>query len=294
MMFPNFYSVLMILLLLSAVNRCDVRKQDSQLAAALTIQRDCDWRTCEISGSSLTCDGHERVCDMYRNQCVAVCKSGDCCKGVNCPAGTVCVPGLGRCGIPAGTACYDLGMDWWTARDVDVSPDSILDKPSLVTFELVNQQLTPVYIKSVYGKSIQIGISTIYCNEKRELRMGENSYCPTPCPQQGPVEEFDCGKPPATARVIPAGKSTEMYWSGQEEVGQWRSCNQQRPTYCVIPKTTLPGNYTVEICAHPTLKNGRVDPSVKHQWLDGVLSGNEICREVQFEYPAPDKVRILF
>jgi hypothetical protein len=294
MMLPIYHSVLVFGFLLSIADSCNKLETDSQRMSVLMKQRDCNWRNCEINGGALACKDKEQACDMYRNQCVAVCKSGDCCNGVVCPKGTVCVPGLGRCGIQAGMGCYDMGMDWWTERDVDISIKPCLEKPSQVTFLIINQQATSLYFKSVYGKSIQMNLWVKQCNNKQRLRLGENNFCPTPCPEQGPIEEFDCGRPPEIATVIPAGKSMNMFWSGQEEVGLWRSCNKQRPKYCVTPKTTMPGTYVIEICAYPQLQSGRADPSVPNQWLDGILNGDTICKEVQFEYPSLEAVKIIF
>jgi hypothetical protein len=252
------------------------------------------WRQCELDEGPLHC-GPDLDCDMFRNQCVRHCAGGDCCGGVSCPEPSLCVRSLGRCGNPAGTACFDLGTTWWTGRDVAAGTPAPAGSAKTVRFVVHNQRSTPLYFQSTTNQQlVRFDLYGPYGDSERRLELAENHFCSSPCPAQGPVLEVDCGRPPRFVQGIPAGAAAGFSWSGNEEVWNLRVCDGQGGRYCQVTRASLPGRYTVEVCAHTAIEGGTAAAGDDKRLEGAVLAGERDCRRVTFTYPTPAPVDIDF
>lgn len=256
--------------------------------------QDCDWRKCEISEGPLACARSDHACDMYRNRCVPICTDDDCCDGVDCPEGTVCVPALGRCGIPAGEGCYDLGTDWWSGRDIPPERRPILEEAVPAVFEVYNDGETPLYLVSTLEHEARFDLYMTHCGRMRKLPLEVNHFCPTLCPEQGPPMEIDCDQPPSIMQRLPAGERLIINWSGLEQVGMWRICGASSVKYCLVDRVTLPGTYTLEICAYTSVEGGRPHADDPNWLIMANSAGERQCLQVKFQHPMTAPIVIRF
>lgn len=256
--------------------------------------RNCEWRKCEIGEGPLACEGSDQVCDMYRNQCVPVCQGSDCCTGVDCPEGTVCVPRVGRCGIPVGQDCYDMGTEWWSGRDIPPDQHPVLENPAPAVFVVQNDGDGPLYFESTLRQPVRFDLHLQYCGRIQKLELAENHFCPTLCPDQGPAVEVDCGKPPQIVQCLPVGEHMSVAWSGLEQVGMRRICDTPPGQFCLVNRLTLPGTYTVEICAYTNVEGGQPDADDPNRLIRGRPAGERQCLQVEFQHPTTAPVVIRF
>lgn len=248
-------------------------------------------RTCEIAEGPQACPSGQ-ACDMYRNRCVPVCSGGDCCAGVECPEGTVCVPALGRCGIPAGEGCYDLGTGWWSGRDVPPEQRSAAAKAAPAVFEILNEGASPLYLVATVTHEIRFDLYAGPVSHSHKLPLSVNHFCPTLCPETGPPVEIDCDQPVPMMRRLPAGQQLTIRWPGLEQVGVWRYCEPTSVKYCFADRATVPGQYTLEICAYTRYAGGRPHPNDPNRLLDARPAGEKQCRQVSFEHPTAGPITI--
>ncbi len=252
----------------------------------------CEWRRCEIEAGPLNCHDQGQVCDMFRNRCVDVCQGPGCCARVHCPEGAVCMPLVGRCGVPAGAECHDLGTSWWTGRDLPPRPQGPLQAPVSVTFEVRNDTLGPLYFESMLNTPLYFNLYARDCGRERKLELPENHFCPTRCPEQGPVMERDCAMPPRIFRRLAAGQSMSLIWSGSEEVGMRRQCGDRPSQFCRVDRVTVSGTYSVEVCAYEGVSGGRPYDDNPDQLIMATAVGVPHCRRVQFRHPEMNTVTV--
>ncbi|HMC98229.1 MAG TPA: hypothetical protein VKG92_11275, partial [Flavobacteriales bacterium] len=216
---------------------------------------------------------------------------GDPCKGVTCPPGTVCVPGMGRCGIPIGGDCYDLGSAWWTGRDnQDLAPGET-HAPTPSTFVLINDGAAPLYLRSILNKPARFDVLLSQGDSLRQLALPENLFCPTPCPAQGPVMEVDCGAPPRGMYRLMPGARIELQWMGRELARAQRIC-AEHVQYCYTGHNTVPGRYIVEVCSYAAATQGTPRPKNPDQLDDAEPVGVPACEQVAFDHPAAEPVEV--
>ena len=271
----------------------DYRGIVSEPADDSTTLPDCDWRRCEISGT-FRCDETESVCDMYRNLCVPLCTGNNCCDNADCPEGTVCITALGCCGIPSGEGCYDLGTEWWSGRDIQLLRPADLKEAIPAVFEVYNDGMEPLYFISSPELDIRFDLYLLQCRQLKELPLEVNQFCATLCPEQGPPMETDCDQPPSIMHRLPAGGHLTIIWSGMEQVGMWRFCKSLPLRYCKVDRVTLPGIYTLEICAYPTAEGGRPYTGNPDLLLMAKPAGERKCFRARFQHPSTTPVVIRF
>lgn len=252
------------------------------------------WRRCELDNGPLRC-GPELACDMFRNRCIAPCADGDCCEGVVCPSPSVCAQTVGRCGTPAGPRCFDMGTTWWTGRDVSSRASMAASAPQPVMFVVHNRRGSPLYFQSTaHQQLIRFDLYVSYGDGERRLELAENHFCPSPCPAHGPHLELDCGRPSRFVERVPAGADVGFSWSGTEEIWNLRVCAQPAGRYCQVTRFSLPGSYSVEVCAHTAIEGGDPTTEDHNRLAEALLSGERECRRVAFDYPALAPVDIHF
>lgn len=255
----------------------------------------CGWRRCEIDDDTpLRCTEAGQVCDMFRNRCVAECEGDDCCAGTSCPPGTACAPAVGRCGVPAGSGCFDMGTTWWTGRDLPPDPRAVAEEPSPVTFELVNGGDVSLYFAATWHQPVRFDLFQDFCGREQKLEIPENHFCTTPCPPQGIPRRLDCRRPPPTATRLFAGETLRVFWSGTEEVRTRRICEPAESGSCEALRGTLPGTYTVEVCAYTEVIGGRASADDPGRRIGATLAGERLCRRVGFVHPAVAPIKIHF
>lgn len=250
--------------------------------ASRPTRTDTEWRHCAIEGA-LVCPRNEQ-CDMLRNRCVPVCEGNDCCHDVHCPTGSECVKIDGRCGIPVGDQCFDMGTSWWTGRDVPTD-QSLTTIPLPVDFTVSNNSSRPLYFITLQGRPIRFEIYDLESGPERKLELAENHYCPNPCPTQGPARERDCEPPLYEVRPLPPAGHISMVWSGKEEVGMQRLCEKNTAGFCMVSRVTQPGLYAVEVCA-----TAEILPVEKIQTMQ---KDKLKCWRTLFTHPTADKITIL-
>lgn len=251
-------------------------------------------RKCELDGP-LACPGAGQICDMYRNECVDERQGESACDGVDCPPGTVCVPGVGRCGVPAGDGCFDMGTMWWTGRDLPPDGRQPLESPLPVLFSIENQSDAPLYIVTMLGRTVRFDLLQNDRGEMRTLDLAENHFYPTLCPAAGPAREIDAGRPPDILQGIPSGQRVSVEWAGSEQVGMRRICDGRSPgQFCYVDRTTVPGTYSVEVCAYSGFSGGSPDPKDANRLIGARPAGERQCLRVEFEYPTVEPVRLSF
>jgi hypothetical protein len=255
---------------------------------------DCEWRKCAIGDGSLKCKADDQACDMFRNQCVPDCQGTDCCSGVDCPEGTVCVPGIGRCGIPVGQGCYDMGTEWWTGRDIPDDRFRDFVNPAPAVFVLYNDGKVPIYFESGLNLLVRFNLFLQYCGRIYKLEIPENHFCPDPCPDQGSPMEIDCGKPPRIAQCLPVGEHVSMQWSGLEQVIMWRICDNLPIKSCLVDRVTVPGIYTIEVCAYKSISGGKPDAANPNRMIGATLTGECERLRLDFQHPATGPLMIRF
>lgn len=254
--------------------------------------QDCIWRKCEISEGPLSCEQEDHACDMYRNQCIPICEKEDCCDSVDCPEGTVCVPALGLCGIPAGEGCYDLGTDWWSGRDIPPERRAVPEEAKPAVFEVFNDSEKPLYLISTPEHKVRFDLYLNHCGRMLKLPLAVNHFCPTLCPEQGPPMEIDCDQPLPIMQRLPAGERLTISWSGLEQVGMWRFCDTLSVKYCMVDRVTLPGEYTLEICVYTEIEGGQPDDNNLNRIIGSMPAGESRCFHVDFGHPTSDSVAI--
>jgi hypothetical protein len=256
--------------------------------------QDCDWRKCEISEGPLRCAQSGHICDMYRNMCLPICIDGHCCDSVKCPEGTVCVPSLGCCGIPAGEDCYDLGTDWWSGRDIRSKLTAVLVEPVPAVVKMRNDGEAAVYLVSTLEYEIRFDLYMTHCGQMRKLPLAVNHFCPTLCPEEGPPIEIDCGPSSPIMQRLPPGEQMIIHWSGLEQVGMWRICGASSVRYCMVDRVTLPGVYTLEICAYTDVDGGYPDANAPNRLIMAKPAGERRCLRVEFHHPTTTPIVIRF
>ena len=274
------------------IKSCETVEAEQRISTIDSLR--CDWRVCEISYGDFSCKNPGEICDMYRNTCVQKCESGDCCEELNCPQGTTCVPGTRRCGVPVGNNCFDMGLEWWTGRDIASTENRHIIEPKPVIFTVYNQRNSPLYFEMVPDKDVKFDLFTEQCSVEKKLEVPENHFCPTPCPESGPIFEIDCGPPLEKSKILLSGNQMQLSWSGKEEVGMWRICDQKPQKYCLTSKTSLPGTYKVKICAFENTEGGRPDPSNPSLLIDSRPKGDPQCITKTFQYPAQSQIEVYF
>ena len=246
----------------------------------------CAAPRCEIEAGPLACSAGQ-FCDMYRNQCVAPREGPDRCAGVECPRGSACVPLVGRCGAPAGPACYDMGTTWWTGRDQPSGqPGSEERTPAPVVIEVHNTGAAPIYFDASWQQPPRFDVIGVFCGRERRLDIPENEFCPCRCPREGPPRCGDCSQPPPAVQRLNPGAKTTVKWSGAEAVGTRRICDQPQGAFCTQNRAALPGAYTLEVCAYPGATAGQPDSRTPGRLRGATPTGQRECRRVRFEAPA--------
>jgi len=254
----------------------------------------CTGRACELDEGPLDCAGAGQICDMFRNRCVPPCEGPQCCAGVRCPAGSACAPAVGRCGVPAGQGCFDMGTTWWTGRDIPTDPRQEAARPSPVAIEVQNGSSAPIYFDSTWQQPLRFDLYQAACGRERRLELAENHFCPCPCPNEGPPRCRDCGRPPPSVQRLRPGEKLRIQWSGSEEVWSRRICDKPQGEMCLAPRRTLPGVYTLEVCAYTDVAGGRPDKQDADRLALATPAGARQCRRVEFRYPATTAVIIRF
>ncbi len=252
---------------------------------------DCHGRNCELEGFG-ACPKPYEVCDIFRNKCVPKCEGEKCCDNVRCPPGTVCVPGIGRCGKPAGEGWYDIGSAWWTGRDIKAGDDLILLQARPVDFKIMNDKKHPIYFTATVTQPGRFDLFVQYCGASRKLEIAENHFCPTLCPAEGPVMEVDCGSPQQLVTQLLHEQHLILTWSGQEQVGNRRIGNGPLGQFCYFNYVTLAGNYTFQVCYAEDMESGKAHQSIPNRFVGAKIKGEQKCQKLNFLYPSSSVVEV--
>jgi hypothetical protein len=218
----------------------------------------------------------------------------DCDSGGRCPEGWVCVPGIGRCGVPVGQGCYDMGTEWWTGRDIPPDKQKSSVNPARVSFNVYNDGNVPIYFESSISYPALFNLYLNRGGRTYKLELPGNHFCPNLCPGQGPPMDLDCGKPPRVAQCLPPGKQLSIDWSGLEQVIMRRVCNNLPVKTCYVDRITIPGTYIIEICAYTDISGGKPDAADPDRLVGAMPTGQCKCLRVEFQHPAIAPVNIRF
>jgi hypothetical protein len=188
-----------------------------------------------------------------------------------------------------------MGTTWWTGRDVPRDAPQSVESPTPVRFDLHNDGVSPLYFESTMDQQlIGFDLYAQYRDRERKLELAENHFCPSHCPERGPAREVDCGRPPRFAQRVPAGETVSFSWSGAEEIWNLRVCDRPQGQYCQVTRVTLPGTYTVEVCAHTDIEGGEPTAEGRNRLVTATLSGERHCRRVEFKHPTSSPVDLRF
>lgn len=203
------------------------------------------------------------VCDMYRDECIAVCNDADCCTSIKCPPGTACISGTGRCGIPRGEGCYDLGESWWTGRDSSVEERGSTE-PQPLTFLIRNDRDVPIYLVLNQLRQPRFDLTVESCDKSISLDIPENVFCPIVCTPSGLAMEVDCGPPRISVYKLMPGEQVSTAWSGLERVETKRWCTNKEQT-CHTDYPSIAADYLVKVSAYLSVIGGYQDVNEKHR-----------------------------
>ncbi len=177
-----------------------------------------------------------------------------------------------------------MGALWWSGRGLGGVSEGAAGP---VTFQVHNQGGTPMRLQAVFGGQPFKATVRPQGDGEHVLLLPENTWCPTPCPGQGPVPEHDCARPPEVSLQLQPGEKAESTWEGLELVTRVRACDGGLGAYCQEAVASLPGAYTVEICGVPVAQEDGAPP------LAGTApdGGSEpVCGAVDFALPAAGPV----
>lgn len=248
---------------------------------------------CEIDEGPLAC-GDDWVCDVFRGRCVAPCEGARCCEGVICPPGSVCAAVAGRCAAPAGAGCFNLGTTWWTGRDAPPDARGASREATPRQIEIRNDGVAPLYFDVTGGQSVRFDILKTERGRVRHLELGENHFCPCQCPAEGPPRCRDCGPPQPSVRRLSPGGRVRVAWSGDEQPWTRRACEKPPGEMCLEVHASLPGTYTLEVCAHTSVADREPDGREADRLWNAKVAGERRCRRVDFSHPGTSPIVVRF
>lgn len=187
-----------------------------------------------------------------------------------------------------------MGTAWWTGRDLTPPAADSAFEPTPAVFRVRNIGDEPLYFESTMLLPVRFDLLQRYCGRLQKLELPENHFCPTLCPDEGPAQERDCGRPPRIMQRLPPGEDTAVGWSGTEQVGLRRMCDGPPGQFCLVNRVTVPGTYTLEVCAFTGVAGGRPDPNDPNRLMDATPAGIHLCRRIEFRYPTRRPVEIQF
>jgi len=92
-------------------------------------------------------------------------------------------------------------------------------------------------------------------------------------------------------QCLPAGEDMSFNWSGLEQVGMWRICGASPPRYCFVSRVTMPGTYTLEICAYAEIEGGQPDADAPLRLVGASPAGD--CRRLEVEFRQPTSTPVI-
>lgn len=161
-----------------------------------------------------------------------------------------------------------------------------------IRIRIVNRGEAPLFIPTVDG-----GGSASYEIEAPgigAIAAPESLFCPTPCPQSGPVMEVDCRRPVPAVAALAGGSTLELVWSGEIAAGFARACDAGGERQCFAARRAKAGEYRVTVCAFADSV-----PAARRPVETGVVprtrpSGAARCASAAFSAPRTDAVELPF
>jgi hypothetical protein len=77
-------------------------------------------------------------------------------------------------------------------------------------------------------------------------------------------------------------------------VGMRRICDGPPGQFCYVRRVTVPGAYTVEVCAHSAARGTSSEPDLSNRLVGVTVAGERTCVRETFRHPERATVEVRF